>query len=207
MQPECSTSCICSPCVRLPDIVRQSGLAQSTLLPWVGPRGDGKLGDGRWRSLGRPDGWCRFSTLATSANCLTSKHCCLTPPSNQPLLIQPPSHDIPDPPVAIQPQQSAATMQPRGLTQPVGRTWAKNFNQAESQWQSTKNLKVQQHAMDEQMMGTTTIDSHTLIWNKRDCDTPGYNWHTPRFGWSGTTTQVLIIGLLYVASVPRVSLI
>ena len=45
-------------------------------------------------------------------------------------------------------------MQPRGLAQPVGGTWAKNLNQAELQRQYTKNLKVQQHAMDEQMKRT-----------------------------------------------------
>ena len=76
----------------------------------------------------------------------------LTPPPNQPSLVQ--SHDIPEPPAPTQPRQFAATMQPQGLAQPVGGTWAKNLNQVESQRQNTKNLKVQQHAMDEQMKRT-----------------------------------------------------
>ena len=81
----------------------------------------------------------------------------LTPsPPSQPLLVQ--SHGISKPlaPAATQlePRHSAATTQPRGLAQSVGGTWSKNLNQVESQQQNTKNLKIQQHAMDEQLKRT-----------------------------------------------------
>jgi len=72
----------------------------------------------------------------------------LTPQPTQPALVEPPE------PPTTQPRQSAATIQPRGLAQPVGGTWAKNLNQAESQRQNLKSLKVQKHTMDEQMKRT-----------------------------------------------------
>ena len=106
----------------------------------------------------------------------------LTPPPNQLSLVQ--SHDIPEPPAPTQPRQSAATVQPWGLAQPIGGTWAKNLNQAESQRQNTKNLKVQQHAMDEQMKRTCLfVVYHTVclitILNTDGCLKIVSEWKTP----------------------------
>jgi hypothetical protein len=48
-------------------------------------------------------------------------------------------------------------VEPRGLAQPVGGTWAKKRNNAILEAQSIKTLKVQQHEMDEQQKRTCML--------------------------------------------------
>ena len=59
---------------------------------------------------------------------------------------QPRATPRPEPVVATQIQH----VEPRGLAQPVGRTWANKRNNTILEAQSIKTLKVQQHEMDEQ---------------------------------------------------------
>ena len=55
-------------------------------------------------------------------------------------------------------------------------------------------------------LGITTIDTPSLIWNIRDCNTLAYNQYTPIWNVRVCDT-VLRIGILCVEILPRVSLI